>query len=137
MDDLEMSRAEAQSQVKRGSQTIDEYISDCSMMREDIVGSIEVIKSAEERAFRPVMESYKEKLAVLRSTSSEFGKSIGIVKEVVFNDVEQVGRRLVESMQVRLQDPEMSEDIPIIESQRHSSVYFSFDNQGTTSNRKS
>jgi hypothetical protein len=57
------------------------------MMKEDIVGSIEVIKSAEERAFRPVMESYKEKLAMLRSTSIQFGKSVGIVKEVVFNDV--------------------------------------------------
>lgn len=63
---------------------------------------------------------------------------MGIVKEVVFNDVEQVGKRLAESIQMRLQEPDTAEDMPIMESQRQSSVYFSFDNQAVTqSNRKS
>lgn len=57
---------------------------------------------------------------------------------MVFNDVEQVGKRLAESIQMRLQEPDTAEDMPIMESQRQSSVYFSFDNQAVTqSNRKS
>lgn len=38
-------------------------------MKDDIYGAIEVIRDAEERAFRPVMENYKEKLANFRQTS--------------------------------------------------------------------
>lgn len=83
------------------------------------------------------MESYKEKLAASKATSTNFDHNKDTIKEVVFNNVEQIGKRLVESIQIRLQQPESNEDLQIIESQqRHLSVYFSFDNQGG-SNQKS
>lgn len=50
-----MSKAEAEALVKRGMGTIEECVNDCNTMKEDIFGAIEVIRDAEERAFRPVM----------------------------------------------------------------------------------
>lgn len=138
LEAVEQGKAEAEGAIRKSFQTLDECISDCNLMKEDVLGSIEVIKSAEERAFRPVMESYKEKLSIFRMTSSEFSRSAIPLKQVIFNDVEQIGKRLLESIQVRLQEPETNEDLQLIESQqRQSSVYFSFDNPNSVSNRKS
>jgi len=69
LEQVELSRAEAQALVKRGVQTIEDCLGDCNTMKDDIYGAIEVIRDAEERAFRPVMENYKEKLANFRQTS--------------------------------------------------------------------
>lgn len=138
LEQLDFARAEAQAQVKRGTNTIEECLNDCNSMKEDIFGAMEVIRTAQEREFRPVMQNYKERLEIFRQTSHQFTRSVGVVKEVVFNDVEQVGKRLAESIQVRLQEPDTAEDLPIMESQRQSSVYFSFDNQPPpASNNKS
>lgn len=67
---------------------LEECIKDSSMMKNDILTSIEVIKDAEESDFRPVLDSYYVKLQNFEECIEE-AKSCRLGQTVLsFNNIE-------------------------------------------------
>jgi hypothetical protein len=52
--------------------SIDEAISDSKMMKEDILSSLDLIREAEEKDYRPIMESYKENARKFKQVSQKY-----------------------------------------------------------------
>lgn len=77
---VESAMADQHAQVRQAGNTIleaiNEAISDSRMMKEDILSSLDLIKDAEEKDYRPIMESYKDNARKFKQTSQRTGAKV-------------------------------------------------------------
>lgn len=64
-------KSQAMGSINATLDNVNEAISDSRMMKDDIMSSLDLIKEAEEKDYRPIMESYKENARKFKSASTK------------------------------------------------------------------
>lgn len=73
-------------------------------MRSDIFSSIDAIKRAEEKSFRPVMEMYRDRSQKLRNDTDQIYAFQVEPQRLMMNDCSEVARILLESIEISFED---------------------------------
>lgn len=106
-------------------ETINEAISDSKMMKEDILSSLHLIRDAEEKDYRPIMESYKKNAKKFKTTSNSITPPPIQLTPLHFVDATEALQTMLNAICVIWPDEE-----PMPEKNRkhskHSSMNFSF-----------
>lgn len=73
-------------------------------MKEDILTSLDLIKEADEKSFRPVMEAYKKDTKKFRHTTNKISIPAVACKKLVLNDLNEVRESIIGSIHVEFRN---------------------------------